>query len=100
MFRVDRTDARGTHHEVARGKDVVRAGDGEVGYDFADEGVEGWVKTEHFFDYVVEEGEVFEVVVLEGFISEDSFLFLVQFLTTRKYSSDKSGERGRYMYSG
>ena len=43
VFGVDGADAGGTHEEIACGENVVCPWDGEVGYDFADEGVEGWV---------------------------------------------------------
>ena len=77
VFGVDGADAGSTHEEVAGGDDIVCPWDGEIGYDFSDEGVEGWMEAEDFFDYVVEEGEVFEVVVLKGFVSENAFLFLI-----------------------
>jgi hypothetical protein len=43
VFGVDGADSGGTHEEIACGENVVCPWDGEVGYDFADEGVEGRV---------------------------------------------------------
>jgi hypothetical protein len=64
-----------------------RRRDGDVGDDFAHDGVDGWVQTEGFADDGIEEGEVLEFVVGEVtefafFASAEVFdLFLVQSLT-------------------
>ena len=53
------------------------------------------METEDFFDYVVEEGEVFEVVVLKGLVSENAFLFLIQFLTKDCKYHEEESDRGQ-----
>ena len=46
------------------------------------------MEAENFFDYVVEEGEVLEMFVLEGSVAYDAFLLFVEFFTVMS-------ERGR-----
>jgi hypothetical protein len=95
VFGVDGGNTGGTHDKVAFGEDIVCPGDGEWGHDFADERVERRMKAEDFADDIVEEHEVFEVVILQWSVPDDAFLLFIQDLT-----EIRCGFQLTYMYSG
>ena len=54
------------------------------------------METEGFADYVVEKSEIFQVMILQCFIAQYSFLFFVEFFTSVKMGVGW----GLHMYSG